>query len=306
MKMYTVVYADILLAINWIIDYFLLVCTAALAGHGASRWRLLFGGALGGASAFIFLAPAMPLWLQLGYQLLTGTVILLAAFRLRVRGLRLWLRQFFRLWFWYFLLNLGYGGLVLAAMYWLSVTGVYHNNLAFYYDVPPLLLVGCILAMYALLRLVLLLFERPQPDTVVRVSVQAAERRLEAEVLVDTGFAADDVLLGHPVLLLSWPDTLGAAHGKRGGILPTAGDLQAGLAAYFSTKTGSAPILTPPLRLIPLHTAAGGVLVPALTADAVINGRAARVTLAFSDQRFRAGRVQGLFGAKSYQMMGGC
>ena len=39
-KMRTVIYVDILLAVNWVVDYFLLVGVAALTGCGAARWRL--------------------------------------------------------------------------------------------------------------------------------------------------------------------------------------------------------------------------------------------------------------------------
>lgn len=300
--MQKVVYVDILLAVNWIIDYFLLVGTATVAAWGAPRWRLLLGGALGGASAFVFLAPPLPLWCQLLYQCLTGTVILLAAFPLGNGPPGRRARRLLKLWFWYFLLNLCYSGLVLAAMYWLSFSGVYHNNLAFYFDVSPLLLVGCILAMYALLRLLLFLFEAPHSEQIIHVQLEAAGQQLQAEVLVDSGFSGDDALLGQPLLLLSYPDTVAAAPVTAlatGGLAPR-------LQAYFSGQAGRADYSLPPgLRLVPLQTAAGQLLAPALSAEAVIAGRHIRVTAAFCDGRFRGGRVQGLLGAKSYEMIGG-
>ncbi len=298
--MKTVIYGDILLAVNWIVDYFLLVGVAALTGCGASRSRLLLGGALGGLSAFIFLAPALPVWAVVGYQLLTGTAILLTAFRVRR------LRNFLRLWFWYFLLNLCYTGLVLAAMYWLSFSAVRQNNLAFYYDVPPLLLVGCIAVLYALLRLVLLLFDVPQPEKIVRAEIDTADGRLYAEVLIDSGLSAEDVLLGQPLLLLSWPDTLEKQRPPEKAMEPAAPagcSLREAVAHWFAAPTDALPL--PGLRLVPLHTAAGPLLAPAVTAQAVINNRSATVTLAFCKERLRAGRVQGLFGAKSYDMIGG-
>ncbi len=306
--MYTVVYADILLAVNWIIDYFLLLGTAALAGGSATRLRLLLAGALGGLSTFVFLAPPLPLPAQLAYQLAAGTAILLVAFRLPTGGRLYRLRRFCKLWVWYFLLNTCYSGVVLAAMYWLSFTGVYHNNLAFYYDVSPLLLVGCILAMYALLRLLLLLFEKPQQDVIVPVTVTAAGQTLSAEVLVDTGFTAVDAMLAQPVLLLSYPDTLGAvpAMAVSGAVGAAAPTLQDSLHSYYTGARAGACAVPRGLRLIPLHTAAGQVLVPALSAKAQIAGRRITVTLAFSDQRFRSGQIQGLFGAQNYQMIGGC
>ncbi len=310
--MRTVVYGDILLAVNWIVDYFLLMGVAALTGCGAARGRLLLGGALGGASAFVFLAPPLPWWGQAAYQLVTGTLVLLVSFRVRR------LRSFLRLWFWYFLLNLCYTGLVLAAMYRLSFSAVRQNNLAFYYDVSPLLLVGCITALYLLLRLVLLLLEPARADKIVRAEIGCADETLYAEILIDSGLSAQDVLLEQPLLLLSWPDTLGdpakvpvgAAVSKAASERFSAqavsvpdGDMREKLSRWFSAPQEA--VLSPGLRLVPLHTAAGPLLAPALTAKAVINNRPAVVTLAFCSERFCNGRVQGLFGAKSYEMIGG-
>ncbi len=321
MQMRTVVYGDILLAVNWIVDYFLLVGVAALTGCGAARGRLLLGGALGGASAFVFLAPPLPWWGQAAYQLVTGTLVLLVAFRVRR------LRSFLRLWFWYFLLNLCYTGLVLAAVYWLSFSAVRQNNMAFYYDVSPLLLVGCIAALYLLLRLVLLLLEPARTDKIVRAEIDCAGETLHAELLIDSGLSAQDVLLEQPLLLLSWPDTLGSAANtsvcaaekipvcaaamkeEKGETFSAQaasvqGDgMREKLNRWFSAPQGAA--LSPGLRLVPLHTAAGPLLAPALTAKAVINSRPAVVTLAFCGERLCGGRVQGLFGAKSYEMIGG-
>lgn len=294
--MRSVIYIDILLSINWMVDYFLLVGTAALTGCAAVWWRLLAGGALGGISALIFLAPSLPPWAQLLYQAAAGTAVLLVAFRIRRP------RAFLKLWFWYFLLNLCYAGLVLAAVYRFSFQAVRRNNLAFYYDVPPLLLVGCILGMYVLLRLVLFLFEPPRAEKIVRAEVEADGVKLYAEVLIDSGMSAEDVLLGQPLLLLCWQDTLKKAAVPAGG----AGErLSDGLERWFSASQHGGAALTEGLRLVPLRTAAGAMLVPALTAQAVINGCAATVTLAFCEERFRTGQVQGLFGARSYERIGG-
>ena len=294
--MNAVIYIDILLAINWIVDYFLLVGTAVLTGCMPGWRRLLLGGALGGASALIFLAPPLPLWVQLLYQLAAGTAVLLAAFRERR------LRSFARLWFWYFLLNLCYSGLVLAAVYWLSFNAVRRNNLAFYYDVPPLLLVGCILVLYFVLRLVLVLFDAPRSDKIVRTEVLLNGETLYAEVLIDSGMSAQDALLEQPLLLLSWPDTLQkrtvSVKNRQMDVLRTK------LEEWFSAPV-AARMLPAGLRLVPLRTAAGMLLAPALTVQAVINGCSVRVTLAFCKERFRTGQVQGLFGAQSYERLGG-
>ena len=286
-----VIYADILLAINWVVDHFLLVGVAAITGCCTARFRLFLGGMLGACSALIFLAPELPLWGQILYQLFTGAAVLLTAFRLRRP------RHFLKLCLWWFLLNFCYSGFVLAVMYWMTPVGVRRNNLVFYFDVSPLLLLGCILAMYGALRLLLLLFEPPASEKIVRAQLEVQGETLNTEVLVDSGFTGRDPMLEQPLLLLSYPDTLEKN---------TSGPLRMQLNTYYGSCTASGPTCLPPgLRLIPLHTAGGKVLAPACTAKATINGQRAQVTAAFSRERFRDGQVQGLFGQKSYEMIGG-
>ncbi len=59
-----VVYWDLVLLFNFLVDYLLLFCTARLAGRHIARRRLAFGAALGGAYAAVqLLLPSSPLLL---------------------------------------------------------------------------------------------------------------------------------------------------------------------------------------------------------------------------------------------------
>ena len=49
MKMKTVVYADVLVVINIIVNYFLLRASAAVISFDFKAWRFLVSSALGGA-----------------------------------------------------------------------------------------------------------------------------------------------------------------------------------------------------------------------------------------------------------------
>lgn len=53
----TVIYLDVLIGLNWVIDYFLLLAAAHLLSRKIRRWRVVLGAALGGAASAMVLMP---------------------------------------------------------------------------------------------------------------------------------------------------------------------------------------------------------------------------------------------------------
>ena len=56
-----VIYADILLAVNWWIDFLLLLGVRRALGGGVKNWRLALAALIGAVSSFVlFLPPLSP------------------------------------------------------------------------------------------------------------------------------------------------------------------------------------------------------------------------------------------------------
>ena len=60
-----VVYADILLAVNWWVDFLLLLGVRRFMGIGVKPWRLVLGALIGALFSFVLLMPPMATWLSL-------------------------------------------------------------------------------------------------------------------------------------------------------------------------------------------------------------------------------------------------
>ena len=155
--MKTVIYLDSLLLVNFVIGYFLLRAAGCVCG-APPRWpRGCLGAALAAVSTLILLAPPLPVWAQFLYQ--GGSALAITAAAFGWQGARLLLRRAA----WYFGMNLALAGLVLAAILRFSAQNVQTNNLAVYWNVPPLLLLFCSLGVYLLARLAVLLFGPAEP-----------------------------------------------------------------------------------------------------------------------------------------------
>ncbi|MDD3429946.1 MAG: sigma-E processing peptidase SpoIIGA, partial [Oscillospiraceae bacterium] len=113
-----VLYLDILLVLNFIIDYVLLCTTKAIADTSTKKWRILLASALASLCSLIILAPVLPLWVQFLYKSVTAGLILLVAFP--YQGMRQYLKQLF----WFLLLSVALAGAVLFFMFSFSLSGV--------------------------------------------------------------------------------------------------------------------------------------------------------------------------------------
>ncbi len=241
-----VVYVDILIFINALIGYLLLRAAAGLSGCQTSGWRMLLGAVIAGLASLLLLLPPLPTWLMWGAKLGSAVLIVFAGFPPRT------VRDFLKCCFWYILLNVALCGVVLAVVYSGVFKNLHTNNLAVYFNVSPLLLIGCITGMYFVLRLFSWAFGRPMQARTIPFTAVFEEGCVRGMALVDTGFSVSDPITGAPAFLLSFPAVRAT--------LPKS--LLSALTLYFddgAMEAGGAS-----LRLIPAKTAAGTRALPAI------------------------------------------
>ena len=190
------VYADILLTINFVVDYFLLRLTSILLGRGAASKRLLLSAAASSlTSLMVFLPPLPPLWSVAVNLVLSGGIVRLA-FPWRGR------RDFFSGTVVFYCVNLLFAGGIFLLCQLKPPRGLLFLNGAVYFQMSPLLLIACAALLYALS----LLFQREL--TRGRVTARTTEVVLEAEGVqvklrgyLDTANHLTDAFSGLPVVL---------------------------------------------------------------------------------------------------------
>lgn len=191
-----VIYGDILLAVNWWVDFLLLMLVRRMTGAGTGGVRVALGGLVGALScAVIFLPPLSPL-ITLPIKLVTASAMVLTAF-----GFERW-RTFARRMLWLFALSAGLAGLCGALYFYVAPRGIYVFNGTVYYAVPPLVLIGLTMVCYGALWLwERFLRRRTAADTAYTLTVTQGDRRVQMRCLYDSGNHLTEPFSGCPVLV---------------------------------------------------------------------------------------------------------
>lgn len=269
------IYVDILLALNWWIDYLLLLGVRRRLGGGARPWRLAAGALVGALTCFVLFLPRFSVWLDLAVKLAAALVMIGVAFRWQ--GWREFVRRSLVL----FVLSAGLAGLCGAVYFFVAPDGFYVFNGVVYYGVSPLLLVGFTVLCYGVLWLSDWATRRHAPvGYTFRVRLTVGEQHTDFLCLYDSGNHLTEPFSGYPVLVV-----------EREVIeplmtVPSAEELPVG---------GG-------WRLIPYNTVNGGGLLPAFipTRIAVLTGKeevALGVCYVAVCPRLGRGEYRGLIGS---------
>ena len=236
-----VIYIDILLALNWWIDFLLLLGVRRAMGGGVRSWRLALGALVGALSCFVLFLPPMSVWLSLLIRLLAAALMVTVAFRRR--SWQDWGRRVILL----FALSAGLAGLCGALYFFLAPQGFYVFNGVMYYSVPPLLLVALTVVCYGLLWLSEQLLRRRAPkEHLFRVRLTHEGRTVTFPCLYDSGNHLVEPFSGRPVLVVE--------RGVAEELLPVPPSVE-----DMPAQTG--------WRLIPYDTLGGSGLLPAFLTD---------------------------------------
>lgn len=257
------VYVDLAFAVNAVIDYLLLVCSARLSGAAIRRGRLLLAAALGGGfAAGSFFWAFLQYW-PVGLAVAAGMI--LVAFGARRSSLRQGVL--------FALVSLALAGLVLlvAAVFdW----GLVLLHGAVYYPVcwQALLLVAAL--GYLITSLVLRRCAVHGGGEIEQARIETGTAHLTLPVLRDTGNTLRDPMTNAPVLIVEWQ--------AAAPLLPARATRPDDPVAAFTALTQLAPQLH--WRLLP-YRAVGvkGVLLAFQAKQVTLAGRVIpRMTVALS------------------------
>ncbi len=239
-----VVYADILLAVNWWVDFLLLLGVRRFMGIGAKPWRLVLGALVGALFSLVLLLPPMAAWLSLVFKLLAAAVMVLLSFGWHSR------RRYIKSLLLLFGLSAGLSGLCSALYHFAAPRDLFVVNGVVYYDVSPWLLVGLTVLCYGLLWVIEQVMRRRAPARRdYRVRVRCGDRSALVYCLYDSGNHLVEPFSNRPVLVVE--------RAALENLLPIPDDVDS----------------LPPSgrwRVVPFDSLGGGGLMPAFSPDSVV------------------------------------
>ncbi len=194
--MVTVIYLDVLLAVNIFVTYFLLVCTRVILKNDTNKYGLLIASLLGGASSLIIFWENMPLVLSVVYKLIVGVVISASAFLPKTK------KMLFKTSVAFFFVNFLFGGVMYFVEITFNMSNVIYMNGTVYFDISVVFLVAMTLICYGLLLIAdYILKRRASENTLYDVELYFRNKKVILKALYDTGNHLTDGLVGKPVVV---------------------------------------------------------------------------------------------------------
>ncbi len=203
-----VVYADILIVLNFIVDYFLLLATAVLLKRKINSWRAVGGAAVGGvASLYIFL-PAMPIFADIALKIVVCAVMALVTFGFKCA------RQFLKAFLLLFAVTCSYGGIMIAVLRIFGPKGMVINNSVVYFNISPLVLVAATVLAYLIFTVLSVIFRRSAATAAeCSVTVFAENEKIEITAIADTGNSLKDTF-GKSEVIIADKSVISALFGE--------------------------------------------------------------------------------------------
>lgn len=203
------VYADILILVNFIVDYFLLLLTSRFLHKKPRLWRLLAGGFAGGLFSLYIFLPQTNFLLEIMVHILMCAIMCLITFKVYN------LKDFCRCAAVLFAVNFAYSGAMIAVWYIFKPYGMVINNSVIYFNISPLFLILFSVVGYFCVTLLRRLLEKTFPqNTKCEVTVFSADKRLCLCGIVDTGNSLKDAF-GISQILITEIDIVDALLGNK-------------------------------------------------------------------------------------------
>lgn len=246
-----VVYIDVLLAINLLIDFLLLSATAYLLRLSVKRWRLVIGASAGAAASCVIFLPEMPPAISLALQLVIAALLTRIAFTWKnVRRYITTLSVFFGI-------SLLFAGVAFGLWTTFAPTDMVVMNGVVYYDVPPLWLVAFSMISYGLLRLYDRMLRKKAPaEGIYRLRIDGGAGWVELNALYDTGHHVVEQFSRRPVIIVRYESLQSCL----------SSNLRHSLSQLLDGKEDDLSVhaaLKSRIRMIPFHSMGGEGVLPA-------------------------------------------
>lgn len=191
-----IVYADILVFLNTIVDYFLLLATAKITHERLKTFRTVLASFLGGLSSFYIFLPSQKTIVEFLYKL--GIAFCISAVCFKFKGIKQYLKNTGV----FFLVTCAYAGVMFAFWVVFKPYGMVINNSVVYFHISPIVLVGSTVAGYIVFAVLWRIFQKGASlAEMCEVTVFANGNSVRLKAIADTGNSIEDVFQKSDVII---------------------------------------------------------------------------------------------------------
>lgn len=197
--MSNVIYVDILLMINLLVNFLMLSAAGLLVKTPTRGWRILLSAAIGAAYSLIIFLPDMNLFFSIALRVICFAAMLFTAFSIRS------FKEFLRAGGGFLMANFAFAGITLAIWLIFKPDGLTYKNGAVYFDISAVTLLLTSAACYVVIRLISYFMRRNAPDShtaTVRINYHGKEA--ECAALIDTGSSLKEPFSSYPAIVFEY------------------------------------------------------------------------------------------------------
>ncbi len=191
-----VIYLDILIVANIIIDYLLIRASCALVQTKISALRMLLSCLAGGLFSLIIL---IDLYAPIAFLLKILALIIMVAIAFGYKSYRWFLKCCAA----FFMANFIFAGVMIALWYKLFPNSVLYKNGVVYFDVSIKVLIVSAVICYSVLSVISFFTKRRMPvNAVYQVEIYKNNRSLRVKALYDSGCFLKESFSGNPAVII--------------------------------------------------------------------------------------------------------
>ena len=190
-----VVYVDVLVVTNYVINFFLLRCCARFSGMAQRRLFTILAALAGAAFSLVIFLPPMPMLMQLVLRLAGALLMVLIAYPGQSLAVT------FRLLLVLFIAGFLLAGGCLALWFLLGDQVLIWNNGISYFRLKPITLIASTTAVYGMVWLFARVFRSRKGDCLYIVQAERNHRIIRFEAKEDTGNSLVEPFSGLPVVV---------------------------------------------------------------------------------------------------------
>ncbi len=192
-----VIYFDILIAVNLVIDYLLLSATSRILRLTPKRWRVLLGGLFGAVSACVIFLTTAPTLLILVLHFLSACILIKIAFPFSKVSV------FFKQVLVFYVISALFSGIVTVLWSLTKSEVFYAYNGIVYFDISPLMLTVFAVISYATICLYEHITRKRAPfGYAFLLRIDDGNGVCECRALYDTGMHLTEPFSGKPVVIV--------------------------------------------------------------------------------------------------------
>lgn len=191
------VYVDVLLIVNLIVDFFLLKITFKLLKTDPKPIRVLISSGIGAVSSLYIFFPESTAFINIAVQLIISSLMMLSALGFKT------LKYFLRSVAVFFTVTCVYGGIMTALWQVLKPKGMIINNSVVYFNISPLVLILSTVSGYFLYLFLNKILALPSKTAKkCSLNLYALGKSVGLTGIIDTGNSITDVMSGSEIIIV--------------------------------------------------------------------------------------------------------